>query len=120
MVEMVRISVNESLPEERIKVLTYGDSLQDYVIQYLIRFQDGNIWSHILVDDHNKVTHWMPLPKPPGKVITMKIEINAEEVEALLTLINNEIWDETRGEDKLFLVKELTKKLETAMGLETI
>lgn len=57
------ISVEDHLPEEGVKVLIY---MNDYEIRvdYLV-VCDEPIWACVLYREQNKVSHWMPLPKPP-------------------------------------------------------
>jgi hypothetical protein len=67
------ISVDDYLPEENVKVLTFnkanigiGSSIE---VDYLIDFGPGDpqyIWSSVLLDEYTDVTHWMPLPEPPS------------------------------------------------------
>lgn len=71
---MIWIRVEESLPEEGTRVLTLDLNSPihpEYRIDYLIlvsknsEFPEGYLWACRLADDYAKVTHWMPLPKPP-------------------------------------------------------
>ena len=67
------ISVEDSLPQEGVKVLTFnkanigiGSSIE---VDYLIDFGSGDpkyVWSNLLFDEYTDVTHWMPLPEPPS------------------------------------------------------
>lgn len=59
------IRVEDSLPEEGIKVLTFIQVYDEVRIDYLIYFPEP-IWACILEREQNKVTHWMPLPNPPN------------------------------------------------------
>jgi len=65
------IDVNKQLPSEGVKVLTYDIKSKECRIDYLVHFEDGDpptdYWACILIDDHNKVTHWMELPAPPSE-----------------------------------------------------
>lgn len=60
------ISVEDYLPEESVVVLTY---LKDgrYLLNYIIKLTDIILWACVLDNENDKVTHWMPLPEPPGK-----------------------------------------------------
>lgn len=65
------ISVKDRLPEERVRVLTIDSRFPEsveYRIDYIILFEDPKepyIWARRLVDEYDKVTHWIPLPEPP-------------------------------------------------------
>ena len=56
------ISVEERLPERLVDVLLcYGDGSIGIDCWF-----DG-LGGFLLEDFHGKVTHWMPLPEPPGR-----------------------------------------------------
>ena len=64
------ISVKDRLPEERVRVLTIDISkeVSEYRLDYLIEFKNENepyLWACRLVDEWNRVSHWMSLPEPP-------------------------------------------------------
>lgn len=78
------ISVKDRLPEEGTQVLTYDSGSKNGAFEYrldyivLIWQEEGltdvpnPIWACGLVDDYNKVTHWMPLPSPPKNEETLQ------------------------------------------------
>lgn len=58
------ISVEDRLPEEGIKVLTYLGKDDEFKINYIVNCPQP-IWACVLEREQNEVTHWMPLPKRP-------------------------------------------------------
>lgn len=68
------INVETRLPEESVNVLTLDLSNPDcpsYVVDYMIILGEGHyIWARKLAEDYMKVTHWMPLPRPPHETET--------------------------------------------------
>jgi len=64
------ISVKDRLPEEGKEVLSINvnDIYPEYRIDYTVEFDNIDqpyIWARRLLREMDKVTHWMPLPKPP-------------------------------------------------------
>jgi len=58
------ISVEDSLPKEEERVLTYKAWENEMSVDYIINCPTP-LWACILQRDEYKVTHWMHLPKPP-------------------------------------------------------
>ena len=61
------ISVNDRLPEEEVKVLTFHKK-KGFHIDYMIflgKLQNNPLWACVLEEEYNLVSHWMPLPEPP-------------------------------------------------------
>lgn len=61
------ISVKDKMPENCQECLTYGyDNFFRFSGFYIDRYQTDKGW--IIADGYsrNTVTHWMPLPEPPG------------------------------------------------------
>ena len=58
------ISIKDRLPEEYVKVLTYaGPNCEMKVDHIVIGYEP--IWACRYEAERSKVTHWVPLPKPP-------------------------------------------------------
>lgn len=73
------ISVKDQLPEDQQEILTYWPERDRIQVQrfYLQYGGDGPWWmfgwdNHLL--ESGDITHWMPLPDPPGKDMQMAIE----------------------------------------------
>jgi hypothetical protein len=61
------ISVEDRLPEEDMRVLTYNVSrIQPIEIDYLVFSEPQILWANEMRhDERTKVTHWMSLPEIP-------------------------------------------------------
>lgn len=60
------ISVEDRLPDCREIVLAFSPEFKEYMMGQVFE------WAHTVVCESDvyvliKVTHWMPLPEPPGK-----------------------------------------------------
>lgn len=69
------INVKEQPPVEGELVLTINNSsnslYKEYKLDYIVPFpqevvENRYIWACRLEDEYARVTHWMPLPKPPS------------------------------------------------------
>lgn len=58
------ISVNEKLPEEGVKVLSFGNG--KILVDYLVICNEP-FWAYRKIREKMEVTHWMPLPIPPKR-----------------------------------------------------
>jgi len=62
------ISVKDRLPQEYERVLIYIPQFKDCMVDYVVKFAREDlpyIWGCQLVDEYEKVSHWMALPPPP-------------------------------------------------------
>lgn len=66
------ISVKDRLPEEGVKVLTYDPVLQQMTVDHILIYPEDEeepyLWSHRLISDWNRITHWTELPEPPENI----------------------------------------------------
>lgn len=60
------ICVEERLPIEGIKVLSYQSFNEEIQVDYIVYAPDP-IWACTLDREQNNVTHWMLLPEKPSK-----------------------------------------------------
>lgn len=56
------ISVEDRMPEDNEKVLAYTKTGGYCVARYSAR------WNRFRTSGNVTITHWMPLPEPPGEV----------------------------------------------------
>jgi len=59
------IRVEDRLPEEYVRVLTYLKNDDIYRIDYVIFFGKNPMWCCTLERENYKVTHWVPITEPP-------------------------------------------------------
>jgi hypothetical protein len=68
------IKCSDQLPEEGIQVLTIEIAKKNsvfplrYKIDYIVELPNEKIWACRLDYEMLRVTHWMPLPKPPQDI----------------------------------------------------
>ena len=58
------ISVEDKLPEAHRLVLAWDGENRE---KLLAAYQEGGQWCGIEVQADSNITHWMPLPEPPGE-----------------------------------------------------
>jgi len=63
------VSVEEKLPEDRQRVLTYLAELQQILLHTYYEWDtvEASWWigEHFFALKHGRITHWMPLPEKP-------------------------------------------------------
>ncbi len=64
------IDVNDRMPKENEWVLCYRHHKNGNHAIVTGQLLNNNVWS-CSFNWHNKVTHWMPLPKAPGENLSL-------------------------------------------------
>lgn len=58
------VKCSDGFPKEGENVLTFMNG-EKISVDYIVDCGDFQLWACILMDEQNKVTHWMPLPSAP-------------------------------------------------------
>lgn len=102
------IEVNKELPKIAGEYLVFGLGMVGTLI-----FLDGYWWSDIFKQkvDQNKISHWMPLPEPPGEKLLSDRSNQIELLEKYsMFLEKNGYMDIDWRTEKPFAIDEFLKE----------